>query len=621
MNALKTGALALTLIIVVPILLGFGMASETVEKEVLQESETVNLSDVVLNSTTDYFATYSGPQNNSNFIQQLYAQGGSEYTMAAPEYVSTSATYSSIPTYEVESASLSLDSGTTVSHSGISAYTVAVGDFDSGDAASTYNHDYVTVTNTLGVLSEYVYYVNGSYSGSGYINSSDTVFYLYRTGTDSDGDPLYLLEYGSTTVENVSCFYIDSDQTPTYTVYYRDATTVALDYTYYVISSSGAAVVPITYADGTTEYYYSDDLASIVYLNSTLYLDTDRFDEVEAYGICKESGYSTLTYYYNSTVSGVYADPSYGWSLPTYETPGSGVTAYYDYWSNGYVNGSVTFDVAFSGYGSVTFEPMESLRATAYAVITLTYSASGLTVTYDDGDDTVSVFLGQYAYAHLVIDMENEEITVGGMVGWSAFGSDPTQFNTHTFDFYKGEFTVILMTDVSEVATFRVDSARIVAGEFPSTEDYTLTVTDLYPDLEHYSVYINSIGIYGSSITVAGATLETPLKETVTVDYDEESDSWSTTIDGTTYTTSAAPSFYCDGEWSLTLTCTTYEYVTVSEYEWIPGAFAFDRDDFILCMILASVGVFVALGLAKGVRIGVLAVVCGAAGIIAFVIA
>lgn len=612
MNALKTGALALTLIIAIPILLGFGMAGETVEKEVLQESETVNLSDAVLNSTTDYYMSYSGPQNNSAFLQKLYNEGGYEYALGIPDYVSTGSTYSSIPTYTSSSATYNLSDVTTVTHSGNASYTVAVGDEESSSSVSVYQNDYVAVTNTLGLLAQYIYYVNGSYGGSDYINTSDS-FYFYRSGADT-----YSMVHGTTTVQNVTSFTLYSDQTPTFTVKYSDATTISIDEPYYVISLGGKASAIINYGDGTTEYVYDSDLESVIYLNSTLYLDGTRYDEVDSYGLSAPS-WSSITYYYNSTVSGVYADPSAGWTLPE-----SSATAYYNYWSNGYVNGAVTFDVYFTDvYTRLIMEPRASVTSAADYTLQLDYSSSGvLTATY--GGDVYTI--GAYDRARIVMDAENEELTIYGLTSWAAIGVAPTTYNSITLSIDREEFSLVyLATYLNGVAdtdavALRVDSARIVAGEFPSTEDYSLVVTYLYPDVEHYSVYINSIGIYGDEVTVAGNTIESPLKKTIKVDFDEDG-YWTIEVDGETYFSVSPPAIYFDGEWSLTLTCTTYEYATVTETEWTPGEFAFDKDDFILCMIIASVGVFVALGLYKGTRVGVLAVVCAVAGIIAFVIA
>lgn len=610
MTPLKTGALAITLIIVIPILLGYGMASETVQKTTLEEDETVNLSNVTLNSTTDYFVNYTGPQNNSTFLQEVIYQGTTSYTTAAPDYEYVSSTYTSIPTYTSGTGTFNLTAGTIVTHSGTAIYGVYVGGDPTGDGYPHYDHEYISIANSDGRLVQYEYTVNGTTTTS--MTNTTTSFKFYKSSEDT----WTLVLPDTTEVEDVERFFIMSDQTPTFSVYYRDATTVNIDKTYYATSATSPAVIPITHGDSTTEYVTVDDLSSLVWMATHLLINGERYDDVSSYGLCLINlGYTFITYSYNTIVQDSYANPSYGWSLPAYT--GGSYTAYYDYWTNGYICGSVIFDLAFSGYGETRLMPMATLESAPDYTLVLTYSASGLTATIG----TESHFVGKYDHARVILDAENEIVTVSGLQEWGAMYDVPETYNSVSFDIDRREFSMVQMTDPNGVVSFRADTSRIVAGEFPSTEDYTLKFIDLYPDLEHFRVYINSIGIYGTSIQGNNFTVTNPLKNPVIFDRSDDDTYWIANVNGQQYQFSADPVLVFNGEWSLTLTMTTYEYTTYEETNWVPGEFAFDQDDFLLAMILTSVAVFVALGLMKGVRIGVLLVVCSAAGIIAFIIA
>lgn len=99
MNPKKLCAIAITLIIAVPICLGFALSMEESERDVWNVSQTVNVSDLLLNSTTDYYGTFTGSTNNTSI--------GGTY----PQYVEISSTASAYPYIEVVSHSFA--SGTS----------------------------------------------------------------------------------------------------------------------------------------------------------------------------------------------------------------------------------------------------------------------------------------------------------------------------------------------------------------------------------------------------------------------------------------------------------------------------------------------------------------------------
>ena len=62
-------AIALLLIVAVPLLLGFALNFEQTEKTAWQSTQTVNVSNSLLNSSSPYFSGYNGPNNNQELVQ------------------------------------------------------------------------------------------------------------------------------------------------------------------------------------------------------------------------------------------------------------------------------------------------------------------------------------------------------------------------------------------------------------------------------------------------------------------------------------------------------------------------------------------------------------------------
>lgn len=190
--------------------------------------------------------------------------------------------------------------------------------------------------------------------------------------------------------------------------------------------------------------------------------------------------------------------------------------------------------------------------------------------------------------------------------------------------------------------SYRVDNALVVAGQYPSTVDYTLNVWGLFPNDTVQKVYINSIGVYGDSIAIAGhnytvsngmitvtdaETGETKdvklLKSTVTMTLADGK--YTTTVNGipVTINSNTAPTVYFGGEWSLTATRNTVTEETVLKTEWTPGEFALDQDGFVLAMLLTAVGTFLVLGMTgarSGAKVGLLALICGGAVVVGLMI-
>ena len=85
MNFKQLGAIALTLIVACPIAIGYMLSLEDEDVDGWTVSESVNVSDLMLNATKDSYMKYTGVSNNNNIDGSL------------PAYVEVSNTYSPYP--------------------------------------------------------------------------------------------------------------------------------------------------------------------------------------------------------------------------------------------------------------------------------------------------------------------------------------------------------------------------------------------------------------------------------------------------------------------------------------------------------------------------------------------
>ena len=117
-------AIALTLIVAAPIILGYAMVADTEETTEWVTESTINSSDLLLNHQTPYTMDMTGAVNNSTILQkQVFpGQGATEWHTVAPAYNSVSSKPTSLPTYTSTSATYSLPSMSTnqynISYSG-----------------------------------------------------------------------------------------------------------------------------------------------------------------------------------------------------------------------------------------------------------------------------------------------------------------------------------------------------------------------------------------------------------------------------------------------------------------------------------------------------------------------
>lgn len=733
-------AIALTIIIVCPIVLGYALASD--DREVTQDKDTdfFSLTDTLFNARSDYFIDYNKVNNNSDMIQRITAQGNTYYTFTSPDYVSVGDNYSSLPAY------------TTTSY----------------DSIFPSSPDFTTRTVTVpsdptapgGVLlgSTSNYYADWSSSIAARVSSTliATNYYLLT----ATGSQTYVYIEGVTDTSYPSWDYANAGAIQADTmnaIRTADGWRIIVDGTGYnaewaiiCVSPSGSIEINTydynevspqvngdaaedwhlempyiggavrTFKDGTYTYY--GGVRSVAHSPSYTLIDGLSVGRPEKIEVSYPN--SILTYYTKSFTQ--YADPAYGWRNATSDFP-----IYRNAWYNQFENAEVTFYVHFDGNGRSEFyenftDPFPLLQLNR---------VNG-TVTALNGNGSVT--LGTYAYARVVFDTREDVITISGLSSWPTMGGIPNLLNTVTLDYdFDGyieqlkivdqytsipavvadnyttngnpvtivrplaipfytfilrnsdgdtvpssdwmatmgsdlrtvTFTPTALSDgiytlyisspqvgsysetvyvgnAANVTTspisYRVDNALVVAGQYPSTVDYTLNVWGLFPNDTYQRVYINSIGVYGDSITIAGnnyivtdGTISVTNAETgeiqnvkllqAAIVMTVEGGRHTTTVNGIPVTvgSSTVPTVVFNGEWSLTATRNTVTEETVIKSEWVPGEFALDDNGFVLVMLLAAVGAFVVLGMTgarSGAKIGILALICGGAAIIGLTI-
>lgn len=337
-------------------------------------------------------------------------------------------------------------------------------------------------------------------------------------------------------------------------------------------------------------------------------------------GISVRTTANTLEYnYYTTTPTSDYANPAYGWQLPD----GTGYV-----WFNSYENNYVRMMVTL-------FNPTTEFQVNnAGDVMTFTRTATMTTVTMGD----TSTDLGNYSNIMIEFNVRNGIILISGLKEWGAMGTYPTVFNQITLPYsYSGDITSIKINS-GGFNNYRVDSAAIIGGTFPSTKNFSLDLWSFYPTDDRQRLYINSIGVYGDTIGFGGRFYPVDTG-TITLSSDGEEQviplnhlmigitavegGYLWTLNGTELPLSTSSTLYLGGEWSLTLTRTAIGTETVVETHWVAGEFALDTDGFVLVMLLAAVGAFVVLGMTgarSGAKVGLLALICGGAAAVGLII-
>lgn len=605
----KLAVTAIVLIIAVPILLGYGLAFEEEEYVSYETSDRINLTDRVLNSTNPILLTSTNPLNNSELLATITypGTGVTETTIKAPAYVSTGDTYSSIPLYETVTGYYSLSSGTTNTTEGVNQGSYSAIWFNDQES-----YPYLMVTaNQLMQL---------DLSNPSYVSMGNSFGPFIQSGSDS-----WMINVGGSD-RSTGDIRIISDRFPTYTIRYVPYTDVNLDHNY-TITITTAAAIKVTHTGGAVDYHpiLSTPTGGIQILRSgsSLAIGDTRYTNVDHISIAAAA--NQVYYSYTQPAEGGgYADPSYGWTTDV--APAGTISRIY--WINSQLNGSVRLLADIQQGEYVDLQPMLDQTATSWVSIRKP-TATNVTVNNNN--------LGNYRY--LCIDITGSSVTVSGIDSWPNMYTAPNIINSVTVDLSPTtELFDRVYLSGSNTINYRIDSAEILSGYFATTENATIDMGTLWPD-KSFVLSLNSIGIYGDSISYAGQNF--PVTDgSITVDgqrirllqaafsaiYDEETETYTPTINGIELNTELppspiAPALGLGGEWSLTLMAYNVERIEGTRMVWQAGEFAFNGADssFALLGLLTCGAVFVGLGMygrRSGAKVGMLMLITGCAALI-----
>lgn len=610
-------AIALTLIVAMPILMGYAMASEDVPYTDWEAESNVNLSNTILNSSTPYTIENMGPTNNSKLLQSwtFPEQGVTEYHSVAPDYRLVSDNYSSIPEYTASDTQVTLTAGTTTTYSlQYSGSLVSVGTSESSPTYSVISKDlYYIGIDTSGPMPLHWAFV----TDQGSTSLTAATIGIVRDSSDS----WTAIVNGSTTITGIAWWKVATDYSGNVTVASRSYTALSPGsvYTFNTAPDTITGLQLYNNSTSTAYYTYTDDQELVSFSGGDVMVGATSYSNISQIQVVYSASFSELTVTV-PTPTGQYADPSEGWTVPVPSNP------YYTWWSNGHQNTSVTMMIKFTGNTTVYLSPTQGM----------THNQGTYTVAYNGG--TVSInkqALGSYTAVEAVFTTAGA--TFYGISEWPNMTQLPVRLNSLNFENSTGIFTSIEINGSGEGAftsiSFRVDRTDIVAGSFPSTKDYTLNMSGLFPN-KSYTVKLNSIGIYGDTIAI-GSNSFTVTNGRVTVDGETVSLKGliiSSKYNGSTYDiylgghhlgTSASPaSIYFGGEWSLTVTAQMIKQVNGTAAQWAPGSFAFDEDSFKGVIVLAAAVTFIGVGMygaRSGIKAGLLLMICGGAALIAMI--
>ncbi len=607
----QSGAIALTLIVIVPILMGYAMATETKTVTEYETTQQTGISDLLLNYEQPYYMVSQSSGNNSELLRSVNTGGTWQRTIVAPEYAEISGTYSAMPQYVTQSGSLD--------YSGYSSrdYTLSTGSaggvyvnnsYYSGNSAYTDlgSHGLYAISSTqLGQLD-----LNG---GKTFYVSAGVTFYAAQASDSS-----YLVKYNGTTYET-SGFVFGSDRGPTITVRIGDYAVLASTYDSSYIAYSVSAI-RMTKADGSAEVAMAAGSApqvliktnsGVVTYGSSSYSGVTKLEYAQASG-------AAVSYTYNAVQTGQYAQPSAGWTLPA--SGGTSATTYA--WLNSQLNQSVTFMVSLGKVASMSLTPSASISMAGASAVSLSYSGGSLTASYGG----TSTALGSYSKAAVTISMDG--VTVAGLTAWPSMGAAALGLNKVTFAADIEEFLYVDIAAVGDVH-LRADSAQIRAGTFPATKDYTFKIAEYFPNYDMASMELQSVGVYGDTLTIGGTPYavengritvggsQVSLKGAVISAWPDGSGAYDYKINGLDLGDfDKALTVTFGGEWSLTAAVYDVDQIEAEKTSWAPGVFAFDTQDVVVAAILTAVAAFVVLGAtgrASGTKVAVLALICGGA--------
>ena len=346
---------------------------------------------------------------------------------------------------------------------------------------------------------------------------------------------------------------------------------------------------------------------------------------------------ATSVPYRTASLTDTYGDPALGWTLPNVGTTQSR----YDYWSNNQVNRGATFYVNLDAGEYVGMMATDTITRSSAVDIRVYRDASGMAYVDQDAG-TEAHALGQYSAVQIKITKDSYVIT--GIKSWPAMYGPVSGLNSITIDRDATTFTMVKLLQYNNTTSYwRVDLADIQMGDYATTLDATLNLTEIFP-AKSIALSMNSIAVYGDSLTVLGAQQPFiipidngrisvsgqtfPLRGSLWMwTLNEDGQTYDLTINGykiddiRTDMLSMAAIRY-GGEWSTIITGYTVTPVTGVVTEWVPGVFAFDAQTMAAAAMLSAVAAFVVLGMTGRrslPKAGILALICGG-GVLVFML-
>ena len=624
-SAKALAAIALTLIIAVPIGLGYGLASHEVTYDEWVSDGSTNLSNQILNSSTYYTNDSYAANNNSQLLQlwQFPGAGVTEYHTVAPDYLGVSTNPSSLPTYSSTSSYYNLTEANVANNTapGNTAYRIGSANYEGLTLNSSYatNLDYITITITT--TASAIHFQLDTDAETHYINPWASVSII------RDGAGTWQITYDTDqTINNATMWCITTDAEATFRVVYNTYTQMTGLATNYSFSTGPDVTTSIKLGiTGGDQYLLTTDETTVAVNGKNVLVGDQTYSNVNSVNVVYPGSY-TQTLVTQLTTDGNYADPSQGWRIPI---PEENNVVFYSWWMNSFNNASVTFLINFTGDATLYMGPANGTTSLAsYTVV----SADGVILI--NGDT-----LGSYSSIQAIISTEGARFV--GISDWPSMGSTPVALNSIVVDGSFPLFTSVRLymdpNDIPDIS-FRVDRSDVLAGYFPTTKDYTLDMDGLFPS-RSYAVKLNSIGIYGDRISIGGASaiggmffiengritidgVSVPLKGAV-IRSVYNGTNYDNSISGHELPSTSKPAeIYFGGEWSLTVTADFLTENTGTREEWAPGEFAFNEDSFKGAIVLAAVAAFIGVGLygaRSGVKVGLLILICGGAALVALI--
>lgn len=613
-------AIALLLIVAVPLLLGFALNFEQTEKTAWQSTQTVNVSNSLLNSSSPYFSGYNGPNNNQELVQ---VEDGAVLTgrLVSPAYNVTSANPSTIPYLNsLTNTSMTLtDASGTINDGPITGYIGSIP--DTTGATEIARHDVYSKSVTLGGTDFTLYYSGGT---SETIDPTGGMIYIYSLG----GGKYSLAHYPDST--NLGSLYDDLvgiKISPLWQIKWMDSASIndiIGKKAYIHPPTNWFPYLQIIHSDNSFEafvdYDISDTVDILIDVNTVFVTKNGElltYNDVKSAKLYTDTHATNGTFTYSSRSQDpnnkLWADPAAGWKISLGSVYGTDDVV--TWWSNGFANDSVRMLINIPA-GSQT---------------TLT-QASGNPIVIENNGGTVTVngqIIGNYT--RLMVQFGQNTTTVSGITTWPSMGIVPTVYNSVSVDQNGLDFANIKIEDDLNVS-YRIDAADIASGYYPTTKNYTFNPNGMFPN-KSYNLVFTSVAFYGDSIGLAGTSYTVTdgkividdqtvplLRAEIRSIYNDETAQYDNTINGVPLASTATPAaIYFGGEWSLIAYYYGMEKVTETANEWKAGGFGLTEQGTIVVALLVDLAAFLGFGFygrRTGTKVGWLLALCGGAGFV-----